>query len=530
MKTSGAMRKHLISATVFMSLSAVSALAYADADSYVELQFDAGTIGDFMRRELATQSNFCPQEISVGGQTVLVDHLGLDQAGTLSRDSSRSAVAINDFLSVDSGAVLYTQPIDVHIKSLDCAKAPECWTTTAIPASVTYELYTSSAGNVCMRSHSAAHLPEGFQPPELDVCLPFNADAAMRAAGLPGGTVSGSAVSLSRDGARLGVRIELGRTEADYDPERVDAWQHFAEGGLEEAAATGDWSVFTHKSLILGAIQQRLADALSSHEGFTISRPIETSWVDLGDDGAWITAKTSGALSSILCPDDIRVNDILLNAVVAPNLGEAGMNGLRIGGEVRYDVSNDDATRCGLALGGPVGGLILGAVADSISLPLDLGPDCSSHGDFRFECGQVTHPQFTSLGPLQIARSELAHVTGSSSGLVMSGGVRTSGRAAPTMGRQTSAFSYDETADAYESSLRVTGTGKLCGVDFWAGGDGDASLFVITRPSLPRLPYTVELPMSNAEEYARQPFHMMATVKTSAGVHTYELADVEVGQ
>lgn len=526
MKTSFAMRKHLISATVLMSVSAVSALAYADADSYVELQFSAGTIGDFMRRELATQSSFCPQETSIGGKTVLVDHLDLGEAGALSRAPSASAVAINDFLSVDSGAVLYTQPMDVHIKSIECAKTPDCGTTTAIPASVTYELYTNSSGSVCMRSHSAAGLPEGLQPPELDVCLPFNADAAMLAAGLPGGTVSGSAVSLSLDGARLGVRIELGRTEADYDPERVDGWQSFADGDIEEAAATGDSSAFIHKSLILGAIQQRLADALSSHEGFTISNQIQTSWTDLGVNGARITAATSGVLSNMLCPNDIHVNDILLDAVVGPRSGAAGMDGLLIEGEVGYDVSNEDATACGLTLGGPLGGLILGSIAESISVPLDLGPGCSSNGDFRFECGQVTHPQFASLGPLQIGRFDLAGVTGASSGLVMSSTVRTSGSDAPTMDGQTSAFSFDETAAAYESSLRVTGTGKVCGVDFWASDDGDASLFVITAPSIPRLPYTVELPLSNAEAYAYQPFHMMAMVKTSAGVQTYELPDV----
>lgn len=528
MKTSILIRKSLISATVLMSLSAVPALAYADTDSYVELQFDSAAIGDLMRRELATQSDFCPQVPPEGSKGMLVDHLELGQAGALSRGSAGLAVAVNSFFTADSNALFYTQPVDVVLKSFKCAREPGCTETTVVHASLTYELHATPSGSVCLQSHSAEQLPEGFSAPELDVCLPFNASTAMQAAGLPGGAVSGSAISLSPDGDRFAVRIELGRTQADYDYARVDAWQHFVAGAIEPSAAAGDWSVFTHKSLILGAIEQRLAGALASHGDFTINQAIQTSWADLGEDGAAISATASGALSTVLCPNEIHVNDILLSAVLEANPGEYGPNGLRIRGEVGYDVSGEDATVCGLALGGSLGGLILGSVAESISLPLDLGPDCTSNEELRFACGQVTHPQYTSVGPLQIARSELERVAGTKSGLVMSGPLSTSGSASLTMAAEISAFDLDHQTDAYTSDLRVTGTGKVCGVDFWASDAGDANLFVISAPSLPRLPYAVELPGTSQEAYAFSPFHMMATVRTSAGVATYELPYVDV--
>lgn len=528
MKTSIAMRKSLVSATVFMSLSAISAMAYADADSYGELQFDAFTIGDVIRRELATQSDFCPVEVSSGNQTVLADHLELTNAGTLSRGTAESIVAINSFFSVGSSAVLYTQPVGVHLKTIECAKDPSCTTTNVVLASLTYEIYTDTSGSLCLTSHSANNLPDGLSPPGVDVCLPFDTVAAMRAAGLQGAAISGSAVSLSSDSSRLAVRIELGRTAADYDSARMTAWEQFAMGAIEGEAATGDWSVFVHKSLILGALKGRLAQALASHNGLTITEPMEASWAGLGEDGATVTVQTSGALSSIVCPNNIQVNDILLSAAVKPNLGTNGPNGLLMLGNVSYDVSNEDAALCGLALGGSLGELVLGSVADSITLPLELGPDCTSSSDFQFECGQITHPQYASVGPLQIARSELTSILGTTSGLVMNGIVNISGNATLTMTGDAPAFIYDEFAEAHTSTFRAGGTGKLCGVTFSAGGGGNLGLFTITAPSIPALPYTVTLPASNAEAYATSPFPLRAMVKTSAGVRTYELPEVEV--
>ena len=126
MKTSMPMWNNLISVSVFVGFGAMPALAYADTDSYVELQFDARTADDFMRRELATQSTFCPQAtVTTDGSRGYADHLEFNQAGRFSRASSVSGVAINSFAKIESKELLYTLPVDVHLKTFECAFNPE---------------------------------------------------------------------------------------------------------------------------------------------------------------------------------------------------------------------------------------------------------------------------------------------------------------------------------------------------------------------------------------------------------------------
>lgn len=524
--------RRLISAGALLGLLAAPALAHATTDGYVELQFDTPTVADLIRRELATQSNFCPQAtVDAKGNAAYADHLDFTSTGRFSRAATASTVALNRFASVSERAVVYTQPVTVQVKTVACARDPECVTTTPVAATVSYTLNANAASRICLRSNGSAGFPSGVTPPVLNVCLPFGAEYASKVAGLAGTTASGTAVSLSSDGTRLAARIELGKTQADYDKARLAAWQSFANGALETTGAAGNWSVFTHQSLILGAIQNRLVPALASQAGFTVKGPVTTSWTALGSAGVQITASLSGVFGGS-CRSGVAVNDINISGTVGANttFGTTGIGattGLLTNGTVSYDVSKSDAALCGLELGGPIGALVFGALANSADiLPASFGPNCSIKSDFTFSCNEVTHPQLASVGPLQIATSTLSSVVGSATGLAMNGSVNTAGSAAPTMSGQLDPWTYDARTSLYDSGLAVTGSGNLCApVEFWADNGSGIGLFTVTNPSLPGLPahYSVTLSATNLKTFDANPFHLYATVKTSAGVRTYQL-------
>jgi hypothetical protein len=524
--------RRLFSAGAFLGLLAAPALAHAATDGYVELQFDTPTVADLIRRELATQSNFCPQStVDANGNAAYADHLDFTSVGRFSRAETASTVPINRFASVSERAVVYTQPVTVQLKTVACARDPECVTTTPVAATVNYTLNANAASRICLRSNGSAGFPSGVTPPLLNVCLPFGADYAAKVAGVAGTTASGTAVSLSSDGTRLAARIELGKTQADYDKVRLAAWQSFANGALETTGASGNWSVFTHQSLILGALQNRLAPALASQAGFTVKGPVSTSWKALGASGAQISASLNGVFGGS-CSNGVAVNDINISGTVGPNTtfstkGPGMTTGLLANGTISYNVSNSDAALCGLELGGPIGALVYGALANSADiLPASFGPNCSIKSDFTFSCNEVTHPQLASVGPLQLATSTLGSVVGSATGLTMNGSVSTAGSAALTMTGQLDPWSYDAKASMYDSGLKVTGTGNLCApVEFWADNGSGIGLFTITNPSLPGLPahYSVTLSATNLRTFDANPFHVYATVKTSAGVRTYQL-------
>ncbi|MFO0587879.1 MAG: hypothetical protein U0441_10085 [Polyangiaceae bacterium] len=514
--------KTLVSLSALLGTCAAPALAYAAADNYVEVQFDAETISDIVRRQIATQSTFCPQSVVVDSNVMYVDHLEFPEHGFLSRSDSTRAVHVNDFTTVEGYSVLYTQPMDVHYKSPECANHPGCDETPSSQAELTFELTIGESHDLCMRTVDARGLPEGMDAPKVHVCLPFNTDGAMRLAGLRDAAVSGAAVSLDADAERVALRLEMGRKEGDYDDDRVRDWQGFVDGEIQRAGARGNWSVFTHKSLILGAIQQRISGSLTETAGFAVDGAVETTWEPV-DGGAEIQARFDGSFGADACPKKVHVSDIFVNSRVGINDIDAP-TGLKIQGAVSYDVSNTDAAACGLSLGGPVGGLVFGALADTVKIDFSgMGPGCQNDGDFKFVCDEHTHPQLASVGPLQIARSTLEKVEGSSDGLTMSGLVRISGEDRPAVDARTSAFAFDQPSKTLKSELRLTGTAKMCGVELWAEDGGDLGLFTIGQPDTAGLPatYKVALPVEKVGLYKEKPFRVMATVKTSAGVSTY---------
>ena len=526
MKTTRSLGKTLISLGLFAGLSAAPALALAGTDNFVEIRFEARAFGDLLLRQIATSSNFCPQLTVHNDRDVYADHLEMAGPGELHRAQSSSMIAINGFTEVESTRLFYTQPIDVHLKTVECASEPGCSETVVIPAELTYVLYTTESSKVCMKVADARGLPQGVYPPEVEVCLPFNARAALKAAGLSGDTPSGSAVTLSGNGERVAVRVELGRTADDYDSQRVRDWRAFADGEIEPTGSTDDWSVFLHKSLLLGAVERRLASTLQDQAGVHLDGPIETVW-NGGETGAHIEARANGSVSTDLCGNRIHVNDIVFDAKIAQN-APLDPTGLSIAGSVSYDIDNGDAAQCGLALGGPMGALVLGALADAVNIDIaDLGPNCHpGDGDFAFTCDERTHPQLASIGPLQGLVSNLSSVVGSETGLAMHGLVKISGNPALTSSGVAVGFETDDSTGARVGALRMAGTARLCGATFHPSvPGGDVGLLNIEQPAYGALPgsFRVTLPHDRFDAFHSHPFRLRATVLTSAGVGTYEL-------
>ncbi len=523
MKAFRTLGKPLLSFGVLAALSAAPALALADTDGYCEIQLDVRTLADLMGRAIATESSFCAQPADIDGRTVIVDHLELGDEGRVGRSETESAVDINDFTRVESRAVLFTQPVAIHVKTVECALDPECSETTPIEASLTYELFASPAGQLCMREFAADRLPEGVPFPAVQVCLPIRAEEALKATGLEGDTASGVAVSLDGDGQRVALRMELGKTRDDYDDQRVRDWRAFLDGEIQRTGSAGDWSSFVHQSLILGGIQRRVSSALESQAGFRVDGPIETRWEATGT-GASIGARFNGSLVSPFCPEGIHVNDITLSGTVTLDDPESPTN-LITRGELHYDVSVADAAECGLSLGGPVGALILSAVADSISLDMtSLGPNCRADGAYEFECAQPMTPQFGSVGPAQLAGSTVNALAGSASGLSMNGSFKTAGEARLSLAGKGRPFEHDRDRGSFDGALALRGTGRVCETKMWSN-EGDVGLFTLKAPAFSGTPgtYQISLPENNLGLYEERPFEVMVTMMTSAGVRTFAI-------
>lgn len=519
-RTSG---KPLLSLGVLAALTAAPGLALADNDGYCEIQLDVRTLADLLGRSIATQSSFCAQPADIDGRTVIVDHLSLGDQGRVERSDRESMVTINDFTEIESRPVLFTQPVVIHVKTVECALDPECSETSPIEARLTYELFASPAGQLCMKELSAERLPEGVPFPVVQVCLPFRAEDALNAAGLSGDTASGAGVSLDGDGQRVALRVELGKTRDDYDGARVRDWGAFLAGEIQRTGSDGDWSSFVHQSLVLGGIQRRVSSALEAQAGFRVEGPVETHW-DAGETGARIDARFNGRLISPFCPEGIAVNEITLSGKVTLDDPESPTS-LLTRGELHYDVSAADAAECGLSLGGPVGALILGALSDSISLDMaSLGPNCRADGAYQFECAAPMTAQFGSVGPAQFVGSTVKGLSGSASGLAMSGSLETAGEARLSLSGRDRPFQHDGEQSSYEGALSLQGTGRVCDTKMWSR-DGDVGMFTLTAPAYAGTPgtYTLSLPANKLGLYQERPFEVMITMMTSAGVRTFAI-------
>lgn len=504
--------------------------AKASTDNYVEFQVDANVLSTIMHRQFTGNSNFCPQTIpcpSSPQSTCVVDHVDIGPPGTWSRQAASSNVAINSFTTVQERKIIFSQTMTAQIKTLTCANTPSCNTTTAFPLSLTYELFVNSAADLCIHSLGINGLPANMTPLDTNLCVGLKTDDVMALTGMTSGTPSGAAVSTNIDGTRIGVRVEYGRTQAQYTPARTAAWQAFADGTLDTSGASGDWSMLMHKSLIVAALEQRVSDGMSSVDGFELTTPMSVSWTPLAASGVATGIDFSVGITNTPCPNVIGA-DVSLS-------GDIGINGAHDGvlteGSIAWDLDDGDVGLCGFLFGGPIGVAVLGAIGSSFNVDLtNLLDGCQATGDTSFECNQKTHPQVMSIGPGQSAVFNLSGVFGSTHGLTMNGGIVLNGAQAVTTNVEVIPLMFGASGGCagakkcqYVGGLTVSGTARLCHVDFTGN-----SFYEITPPPDLSLPadYEITLPIdltpAEKQQYAQSP-NLIATVWTAAGVHAYAI-------
>lgn len=501
--------------------------AAASTDHYIEMQLDTSVMSAVVKRQLSGNSGFCPYQIpcpfSAPG-TCLVDHLAFGPTGAWSRAAAFSSVAVNGFQNLPSKKVLYDQAVTVHVKTLSCALDPACSTTTAYPTTVTYELYVSSALELCAQPHSMSGAPAGFTAPAPERCLALGYSDVLGEAV----DVSGTAVSLNAAASRIGVRIEVGRQPSDYDAPRINAWQSFLLGNLVTEGAGGDWSTFVHQTIFLELAGDRVADGLATVSGVELQTPIATSWNPGGAAGGTIELGFDVTLTDTPCPNDLDASPSMSFAT--------GMNqaktGLFVNGSVDWNPSDWDVFVCGLAFGGPVGSVVLTALAGAIDIDLSgLGGSCQAQGDSTFGCNQVSHPKVISLGVAQSLHTYLDAVIGSAAGLTMRGSTTLLGSGNPThaVHFEMPGLGFRGNCGGgscgYQGGLAVSGSARLCDVSFSGDSLGIFSVQApaeLTTPAFFEINVASGLTQQQREDYNDNPYGLLATIWSSKGVKTHQ--------
>lgn len=515
-----------------VSIAVLSSPAWASTDHYVEIQIDAGKLATNVHRVLTGNSDFCPHEIPCPwspSSTCMVDQFAIGVVGTWSRGAS-APVHINSYTTLNTGKILYTQPLSVRLKTKTCAQNPSCTTTTSYMSTLVYELYVGPDAELCLRSEAATGLPSGVAQPDTDVCLGLDPEQVLALTGDSSGDVSGAALTLSA-GGRVALRTEYGRTAAHYNSARITGWQSFIDGSTQGAGATGDWSAFVHQTLLREAFEDRVGEGLLTVPGFELDGPISTTWLGLGAAGGAMTMNFPATLTDTECPNDIGLDDVFINLTTGLNASSDGLAG---DGAVAWNADDLDVFLCGMAFGGPVGAIVLAGIVSGIELDLSgLSEGCAGTGDATFSCDQKTHPVFMALGPGQGAKFALANAIGSTSGLTLSGPMTLSGTAALTteVDFEAPSFGFSQSGCAsngvcaYYGGLSVRGTARLCDVTFF--GDTQ-NIYDVDYPSNLSLPAHFGVSVSSAltpaqkATYNSAPYGLKAMVSTSVGVKTYQ--------
>lgn len=507
--------------------------ARASTDNYVEIQIGAGVLSTIAHEQFTGNSDFCPQIIpcpSAPQSQCVVDHLDIGSAGSWTREAASSNLAINSFTTIQAQKVIYTQSITAQVKTLACANTPGCTTLTAYPLSLSYELYVNAEGGLCIRSHGFPGMPGGAAPPETNLCLGLNGDDILAASGLTNATLSGAAASLSADGSRIAARLEYGRGQAAYDTARINAWQTFAGGTLDASGAAGDWSVLVHRTLILAGLQQRVSDGIASVSGFDLTSGMAVSWTPLGAAGAETTLSFDASISNTPCPNTIGA-DVSLYALIGMNAAHDGLHSV---GSIDWGLDEVDTALCGLALGGPVGAIVLATIGSAISVDVaSYIAECDPTDDTTFTCDQKTNPKMFSISPGQTATFNLSGVFGSTHGLTMSGPIALSTPKPLTSSVEVTPLGFGMHGNCgkdkkceYTGALSVYGTARLCDVQFSGN-----SLYEIDPPADYGLPAQFEIILpgdltpAQKAQYQAAP-ELTATVWTALGVHAYAIPPV----
>lgn len=514
-------------------LCGAAAEARASTDNYVEVQIASSVLGTVLQRSFTGNSDFCPEAIPCPwspSTSCVVDHLTIGSVGSWSRASAWTNTAINSFTNLQTHKVLYTQPLTVHVKTMSCAQSLSCTTTTNYSVTAVYELYMNSTSELCIRNYGTTGLPAGATAPETDLCLGIELDEMLALSGFASGDQTGSALSLKSNGSRIAARFEFGRSQAQYTQARIDAWQTFINGTLNDNGNTGEWSTFIHQSLIRDALASKIEDSMNAVPGLNFTSGISTGWWPDGANGGTTSLTFDAVLTDTPCPNDIDISDIHIEADTGIN---AAHDGLYSNGFIGWNISDWDVFACGMAFGGPVGAVVFAGIAGSFDVDLtNLGDGCSATGDTTFACDQKTHPVTVAIGPGQSAKFSLAGTFGSIFGLTLTGPIALTGSQTlnadvyfeePSL--SMSGGCYDPKTCQYRGGLSVTGNARLCNVDFW---NDPQNIFDIEYPSSYSMPahfsttVATNLTTAQVNAYNAAPYGLKATVWTSLGVKTYQ--------
>ncbi|MEQ1505684.1 MAG: hypothetical protein ABMB14_25850, partial [Myxococcota bacterium] len=280
------MKPHTVFAVVSSIVLALP--ARASSDHFVESQVSAARLAELLRTHFQTESAFCPAPVTCPdtGGTCFVDRIDYPSVGTWSRGSAVN-VPINDHTSLPSTEIVYRQPVTVQLKTSDCAYRVGCETTTALPATLEVVLNTVDQDALCFAPQPFERLAVDADPPA-PFCLPVDVEALAVLTGSAGSSVTGKAVSLAADGARLGVRFELDRDRSAYDATRIDGWQAFVDGRLAPTSGASDWSAFAHASLLGQGTQATVEAAFAADRDLELRGVPVVTWTGLGSAGGSI--------------------------------------------------------------------------------------------------------------------------------------------------------------------------------------------------------------------------------------------------
>ncbi len=505
--------------------------AEASTDNFVEMQLSAAELGHAIRIRLATQTELCPHLVSCPSGQCFVDHVEMPTAGWWSKSGQTSAT-INSHTTLSTQRILYTQPVAVHLKEESCARTPGCQTTTQASATITVELKAGPNSSLCFDPEPISGLTFPINLSLQPFCMPMDIQAIKVMNNAPSTTITGEAISLASGGSRIGYRFELDRPQGAYDAARILAWSDFLSGQLAPGNSLQDWSLFTHKSLLEGAMNRLVDDALAANSDLVANNGPHTTWTGLGAAGGQLEMTMNAEYDGCL--------DIAPLTMATHTTLNATSNGLATAGSVNWGFSDLQAAWCGLLDGFIVGAIAAPIIANALSLK-DLGTaygDCLVTGDKTFVCGQTTHPQLLALGPGWTLKAFLDEVYGDSNGLYMAGGMTQLGAGPPDVqaSLQEPTFGYKPGCNnaecGYLGGAYLHGNAKLCDVEF---SNDPLNVFEVTPPSSLTLPARFDVRLRSGltdtqkTAYLNYPaYGLYMTVLSSAGVHTYEFEPTEL--
>ncbi|MEQ8273208.1 MAG: hypothetical protein RMA76_11495 [Deltaproteobacteria bacterium] len=532
------LRTHLTAG--LLALGALApATALASTSHFLELQFSSSSVATVVQKRLNSDQSQCPFTVPCGwspSNTCYVDHYDVPTPGNFSRGSAMDAQVINNELTLSSQRVLFTQGLQVHLKTVECADTPGCSTTVAVP--VTLEGHVTLANDeLCVEVDSFQGAPPNVPAPNINACVGLSGSSILDSLDMSNVQVSGSAFSLSSSGDRIALRTEVAIPSAFYQPThmffdqaRVNAWQSFIDGSLAPAVGTGDWRGFLHKELLEEKFEQIIDDFVASDSSMLSASAAQLFWLPLGTAGAGATVTSDLVVHAGPCEIDVELEVPL---TIAKNNDS---NGLQLSGQINYDASDWDLFACGAQTGDLFAGLVTLIAGQFIDIDLaSQNGACSTTSNGALDCNLKTHPQTMNFGFGHMAVATLTSVIGDGGGLFMSGPLAVYGPAAPS----TQVLVHDPKVGlrgncnsatcSTEGGVYVKGDAKIC--ELGLTGDID-NLFDVTIPTDLKLPADIEIKLkpgvTDAQilAYNSAPYPLHAKVVTTAGANTYAVQPV----